>query len=149
LINNSRKLLEALQRLRFNEKREPYSDAERDTPGWSEQFAQTLRLLADWKSDDERSEEAYVSEKSLTYRVLLELAPTDRVRGEILQDFLNFLSSFDAEKINRVELYWHLKEGLAQTRTTDGKIRPDVITKLSDSTNPVLQLYASLASVGL
>jgi|GEM_PF-5056941 len=145
----SRKLLEALQRLRFNEKREPYSDAERDTPGWSERFAETLRLLSDWKSDDERSEEAYVSEKSLTYRVLLELAPTDRVRGEILQDFLTFLSSFDAEKINRVELYWHLREGLAQTRTTDGKIRPDVITKLLNSTNPVLQLYASLVLEGL
>lgn len=145
----SRKLLEALQRLRFNEKRERYSDAERDTPGWSERFAETLRLLADWKADDERSEEVYVNEKAVTYRTLLELAPTERVRGEILQDFLNFLSSFDAEKVNRVELYWHLKEGLAQTRTTEGKIRPEVITKLSNSTNPVLQLYGSLLSEAL
>ena len=145
----SRKLLEALQRLRFNEKRGPYSDAERDTPGWSERFAEILRVLADWKADDERSEEVYVNEKAVTYRALLELAPTERVRGEILQDFINFLSSFDGEKINRVELYWHLKEGLAPTRTADGKMRPDVITKLSNSTNPVLQLYASLVSEGV
>ena len=90
-----------------------------------------------------------MNEKAVTYRALIELAPTERVRGEILQDFLNFLSSFDSEKINRVELYWHLKEGLSQTRTPDGKIRPDVITKLSNSTNPVLQLYASLVLEGL
>jgi len=145
----SRKLLDALRRLKFNEKGGSYTDAERDTARWKEQLGDVLRVMADWRTGDEISEEAYLNEKAIAYRTLLEVAPTDDIRAEILRGFLNFLESFNSDKINRIELYWHLKEVLAQARTTDGRVRSAMITKLANSTNPILELYASLISEGV
>jgi len=145
----SRKLLDDLRRLKFNEKGGLYTDAERDRARWKEQLGDVLRVMADWRRADEISEEAYLNEKAIAYRTLLEVAPTDDIRAEILRGFLNFLESFNPDKINRIELYWHLKAVLAQARTTDGKVRSAMITKLASSTNPILELYASLISEGV
>jgi hypothetical protein len=145
----SRKVIRALQRLRFNEKAELYTDAERETPRWKEQFEDVPSLMANWKADDERSEEAYLNEKAIAYSTLVELAPTDTMRVEALQDFLNFLAGVNPDRINRIVLYWHMKRVIVQAKTTDGKVRSDVVTKLAGSTHPILQLYASLISDGV
>jgi hypothetical protein len=152
----SKRLLEEVRLLRFGEK-ERFDDhgllelgyADKQTMEWRDRFNRVIKLLEDWKSADEPSEEDYLHEKAETLATLIEVVPTEELKSEVLDKALRFLRDFSLDRLNQAEWFWEMEFILRAAGGWDKPLKAGALTKISGSKIPVLALYATLRTEGL
>lgn len=149
----SSSLLTKIKRLRFGSGKTPLTVAERETLAWQSEVDSFLKDMAEWKKEDEESEEDYFHQKCSLFRALIELVPRKTDREDIIRDFVGFLNSFDLSRGSRIEWFQQarfLLEDKPHLENYDGSapvyiIRHSEMMSVANITkSPVLYLYLQL-----
>jgi hypothetical protein len=144
-------LLMKIKKLRFGSGDAPLSVIERESLDWQAEKEGFLKDLADWKKEDEKTEEDYFHQKSVLFRGLIELIPKETVREDLIRKFIEFLNSFDLSRGSRIEWFWQARFLLKDTPHVAGTSNPvptyvirrsDLAPLVENTKNPVLYLYA-------
>ncbi len=151
-------LLTEIKKLRFGSGDNPsiagteqLTTAERDTLDWRAKLDDFLKDLADWKKEDEETEEDYFHQKCILFRALIQLIPRETLREDVIRSYVQFLNSFDLNRGSRIEWFWQAKFLLKDSPFFDSlkDSGPRYVVKSSDmlpivetTKNPVLYLYA-------
>jgi hypothetical protein len=149
-------VLMKLKELRFGSGKEPLTLAERESLSWKSEMNSLLKDLAQWKKEDEKSEEDYFHQKCIAFRALIELTPQKASREEVIRSFVGFLNDFDISSGSRIEWFWQadflLKDkfylGSPNSSAPDYVIKRSEMTSIAEITkNLVLYLYLQVDKV--
>jgi hypothetical protein len=87
----------------------------------------------------------YFHQKCVIYYALIKVIPTDSqydgLRGEVLRDFTNLLSSSQLQKEKPAEWFLHAKILIDSANTANTVEREKLIPLMYNSRNTILQLY--------
>jgi hypothetical protein len=143
-------LLMKIKKLRFGSGNTPLTTAERESLDWQANMDAFLKDLADWRKDDEESEEDYFHQKCVLLRTLIELIPKQAAREHVVRAYVEFLNSFDLNRGSRVEWLWQAKFLFKDSVRFDGPNNPtpsyvikrtDMLPVVEMTKSPILYLY--------
>lgn len=140
----ARALLQRVQKLRWKNNNQPFSEEERLDSDWQYRFSLTLTELTLWSAEDEKSEEDYFHQKSVIYYGLFPIAPAGVAREKLLYDWITFLSGSTLQRSAPLEWFHHVNNLLTQARTARRDERLQILDALKQSNNPVFYLYAEM-----
>jgi hypothetical protein len=144
-------LLTRLKNLRFGSGNRPLATEERETLDWQTEMEEFLKDLADWRKEDEKSEEDYFHQKCVLLRSLVQLIPKETERERAVRAYIEFLNTFDLTRGSRIEWFWEANLLLKDTPSFDGPSgsppsyvirRSELMRLVRDTKNPILYLYA-------
>jgi hypothetical protein len=124
------------------------SDATRRSREWTRQLTDFLNTLANWRPNDESSEEDYYHQKAIVYEALIELAPSGDLSGRIIAEFVDFLKSSNVQQSNAVEWFWHARSTVKRVAAGHPEQAAQLLAAYRASGNIVLVLEAMLESSG-
>ena len=120
---------------------------ERSTETWMARYHDTMKLLADWKEEEESSADTHYWLVAQSYAQMASLVPPGPERENAMGVFLNFVETRYAAVKSRNLWFTFVRDLLAQARRTkDPKERAWILDHLERSANPVISLYATLAA---
>lgn len=146
-------LLTKIKELRFGSGQTPLTAAERDTLDWEAKMSSFLKDLADWKKEDEKSEEDYFHQKCVLFRSLIQLIQKKTAREDVLRSFVEFLNGFDLDRGSRIEWIWQagflFKDNFDYSGTSGSApayviSRSDMLPIVETTKNPILYLYTQI-----
>lgn len=87
----SSKLLTDIKMLRFGSEGIQLTNEQRSDPEWYQKLVAFRRQMADWTSADEENESDHFHQKNVLYLGLIDIAPNDEIRSELLLEYGIFL----------------------------------------------------------
>jgi acetyl esterase/lipase len=150
----AKKLLQGIRDLRFgpSEKQsassetrkqaQPLSLPERESLSWNRMLVEFLNDLQEWKPEHEASNADYFHQKCVLLEGLVVLAPPGPMRQRVLGEYLIFLRLNRFQIESRTEWLFHVRSLISRFSSGDG--RRSILGALKDSSDPILELYASL-----
>ena len=142
--DQAKRLFDRGVRLRFKDNGTMYSEAERNTPEWSQQLTDYMKDLGEWKPSDEKDESSYYHQKAIIYEMLVELTPRGPERDHAIQSFVEFVSGSNLQREKPVEWFFHAQSLLNRVRSQSNGEPAKVAAAFIESGNPVLVLYMEL-----
>jgi hypothetical protein len=143
-------LLTKIKELRFGSANTPLTAAERDALDWRAKLDDFMKDLADWRKEDEKTEEDYFHQKCVLLRGLIEMIPQKTTREEVIRSLMEFLNSYDLQRASRIEWFWQARfllkdivnvEGPGGSSAANVMAHTEVLPILEASKNPILYLY--------
>jgi hypothetical protein len=135
---DSKRIGDALTRLRYVPGEGPRSEAERSTGEWRNMFADFLRDLDAWRPSG--SEIDFFHQKATVLQSLFQLAPPGEDRDRLIEVCVAFLQSSGAERQNPAEWLMQLK-GIVEQAGSDA---PKLMEAFRASSNPAVALYGTV-----
>lgn len=136
-------MLEAGLKLRFTRDGKIISESARSSREWQQQLVDYLSQLADWKSDQEKSEADYYHQKCIVYEALVELIPPSPQRDKTIQAYVDFIVNSNLQQQSPVEWFMHAHSMLERVRNTNSGEPNKMLDAFESAGNPVLMLYAA------
>ncbi|HEX8161497.1 MAG TPA: hypothetical protein VF538_06470 [Pyrinomonadaceae bacterium] len=138
----TRDLLLKVRKLRFGSSATPLTAVERQTQDWELALKEFMISLGAWGGNHEKSELDYFHQKSVLYRVLLELVPEGSSRDEIIREYAGFLRDSYSAVDSRIEWLYHAKFLIGQVRAERGTEYAKAMEMLHSFSDRNLWLYA-------
>ncbi len=148
----ARAVLAALQWLHHGN-REPAEEhlwtlQERSTDEWLQRFQDTLKLMADWKEDDEDSPDEYLCMATDGLSDMAALAPPGPMRDRAMSAYLEVLEQRYTSIENRNLWFTQFRQMLYRARfSKDPTDKTWILNSMARSTNPIIALYAKLEAL--
>lgn len=118
---------------------------ERSKDIWLQHFQETLKLMDDWKEEDEASPEEYFCMASDALNDLAALAPSDRIRNRAMSAYLEFLEEHYANIENHNLWFTQFRQMLYRARfSKDPAEKAWILHSMERSSNPIISLYSKL-----
>lgn len=144
------RLLMRVKELRFGSANTQLTSTDKETLDWQAKLDDFMKDLADWKKEDEKTEEDYFHQKCTLYRSLIETIPQKPTRDEVIRNFMEFLNGCDLQRGSRIEWFWQARFLLKDIVNVDGRAgspsatvmaHTELAPILGASKNPILYLY--------
>jgi hypothetical protein len=149
-------LLDGIRHINFGGGNKEVNDEIKQSADWQAEVENFLKDLANWRKEDERSDEDYFHQKSLLYKGLLGSMPQCNARDEVLRSYVAFLNEFDLHRGSRIEWFWHAGSliGIDPHLKPAATVSPveaqmKYLEKLSLTRNPLLFLYVEWKKLSL
>lgn len=142
-------LLSELRDLRGYDDDEPAMSESHTSLSWQEKMLDFLRRLEAWDGSSETDEEDYFHQKSILYKILLQIAPSGSQAEQVMFSYLKLLSNPKLINESRVEWLWHVNQLIRYLNEKPGDERVRLLNLVANSKNPILQVYADLAKTSL
>ena len=124
--------------------------ADRQTDEWLDHYQNTLKLMQDWKEQDEETPEDYFCMATDALSDLAALAPPGKVRDRAMNAYLEFLELHYPAIANRNLWFTQFRQMLYRARfSKDAADKTWILNSMSRSANPVIALDAKLEILGL
>ncbi|HEY6252386.1 MAG TPA: hypothetical protein VI685_20720 [Candidatus Angelobacter sp.] len=124
--------------------------ADRQTDEWLDHYQNTLKLMQDWKEQDEETPEDYFCMATDALSDLAALAPPGKVRDRAMNAYLEFLELHYPAIENRNLWFTQFRQMLYRARfSKDAEDKAWILNSMSRSANPVIALYAKLEILGV
>ncbi len=121
---------------------------ERSKDLWLQHFQETLKLMDDWKEEDEASPEEYFCMASDALSDLAALAPPGRIRNRAMSAYLEFLEEHYANIENHNLWFTQFRQMLYRARfSKDPEEKAWILHAMQRSSNPIISLYSKLESL--
>jgi len=118
---------------------------ERSKDLWLQHFQETLKLMDDWKEEDEASPEEYFCMASDALNDLAALAPPGRIRNRAMSAYLEFLEEHYANIENHNLWFTQFRQMLYRARfSKDPAEKAWILHAMERSNNPIISLYSKL-----
>lgn len=118
---------------------------ERSKDLWLQHYQETLKLMDDWKEEDEASPEEYFCMASDALNDLAALAPPGRIRTRAMSAYLEFLEEHYANIENHNLWFTQFRQMLYRARfSKDPADRTWILHSMERSNNPIISLYSKL-----
>jgi hypothetical protein len=140
----SKDLLVRVKKLNFKDKETKFTEEEKQGAEWQWRLSQFLTDLNAWNADDEASEEDYFHQKSIQFYAVINMTPSSRLRDNLVQDLIIFLSTSKLQKSNPIEWFMHANDLIRIARSSSDDDRGKIIEALKQSGSPPLYLYAEM-----
>lgn len=106
-----------------------------------------LKKIAQWRKEDEKSEEDYFHQKAIILNDVIELAPSGATREEVIRTMVSFLNEFDLVHGSRIDWLWEASYLLnlapsVKSIAVSNEGRAKLLDSLGTTGNPTLYLYA-------
>jgi hypothetical protein len=118
---------------------------ERSKDIWLQHFQETLKLMDDWKEEDEALPEEYFCMASDALNDLAALAPSGRIRNRAMSAYLEFLEEHYANIENHNLWFTQFRQMLYRARfSKDPAEKAWILHSMERSSNPIIALYSKL-----
>lgn len=154
--SKSRSILTELQWLHHGNQKDASAQnttlqlADRQTDEWLDHYQNTLKLMQDWKEQDEETPEDYFCMATDALSDLAALAPPGKVRDRAMNAYLEFLELHYPAIANRNLWFTQFRQMLYRARfSKDAADKAWILNSMSRSSNPMIAFYAKLETLGV
>lgn len=124
--------------------------ADRQTDEWLDHYQSTLKLMQDWKEQDEETPEDYFCMATDALSDLAALASPGKVRDRAMNAYLEFLELHYPAIENRNLWFTQFRQMLYRARfSKDPADKAWMLNSMSRSSNPIIAFYAKLENLGI
>jgi hypothetical protein len=140
----AKELLTRVRKLNFKDSQTKFTEEEKQGAEWQWRLSQFLTDLNAWSADDEESEEDYFHQKSVQFYAVIQMTPASRLRDNLVQDLIVFLSTSKLQKNSPAEWFMHADDLIKIARSSSDDDRGKIIEALKQSGSTPLYLYAEM-----
>ncbi len=121
---------------------------ERSTLEWKQRYQDAVKLVGEWKADDENSSEEWFCIVADTYRALVDLVLPGPEREDSMRRYLKLLEEWYPTIPNHNLWFTQARQMLYTARfSTDPGEKSWILGALAQSPSPILAFYAKLESL--
>jgi len=143
----AKEMLTRAKKVRFGDDRKPYTNADRETPEWRDQYAEFVGSLDSWNPDPDEPPAVFFHERVIIYQGLMDIAPTAAARRRLLEDFMGFLNASPLQRDNPPEWFSTIAAMWHRIPFHEAGEPEACADALSRSGNPVVSLYLMLEKI--
>ena len=147
--SQAKTLLSELKELRGYDDDDPASREPYTSASWQEKMLDYLRRLEAWDGSSEADGQDYFHQACLVYQTLFQIAPAGTPSDHVLISYSKLLGQQTAISESRVEWLWHVTMLIRRINEKPSDERMRLLNILSNSKNPILQIYGDLAKTNL